>query len=402
MGKLDPRSVMNGAVARSLVCGLAAVATSLLAGAGCSTSATKSAHGDDVGSSASGISADTVVRGYAGKCLDVNGGGADDGTKVQLWECNGTSAQAWSYDGGQLVAPSGKCLDVQWGNPERGTPVQLWECNGTDAQQWRFDDGRLVGLGGKCLDVSGGASDDGTQVQIWDCNGMDWQRWSLEAKSTGGGTTTAPPATGSGDTPPNGGLVWHETFDTGRGIFENVWGDGVDFGTPGQVTLHRTDGDKDSGMMVFARGADNCWGYGVYTFTLSMGPGDAPGPYALLWPATDKWPGPELDMIEVLAGGGAYSTVHWDDSGKNGYRGYGLDGLDVTKVHTYGMRWEPGRLTGYVDGKEMWTTTDHVPADYAHGGENECPGVGMQTWWSADAQHGDNWITIYDATYSRL
>jgi beta-glucanase (GH16 family) len=132
-----------------------------------------------------------------------------------------------------------------------------------------------------------------------------------------------------------------------------------------------------------------------------MGPGDVPGPYALLWPATDGWPGPELDMVELLKGGQAYSTLHWKGGdGSNQYTSHMLDGVDVTQVHTYSMMWEPGRLTGYVDGKEMWTTTEHVPADYAHGGENSAPGIGMQTWWSAADQHGDNWITLYDASYS--
>jgi hypothetical protein len=29
------------------------------------------------------------------KCLDVNGGGAADGTQVQIWSCNGGDAQSW-------------------------------------------------------------------------------------------------------------------------------------------------------------------------------------------------------------------------------------------------------------------------------------------------------------------
>jgi hypothetical protein len=41
--------------------------------------------------------------------------------------------------------------------------------------------------------------------------------------------------------------------------------------------------------------------------------------------------------------------------------------------------WQQGRLTGYVDGQERWTTTEDVPNDYVHGGENSAPGIGMQT-----------------------
>ena len=79
-----------------------------------------------------------------------------------------------------------------------------------------------------------------------------------------------------------------------------------------------------------------------------------------------------------------------------------MDGVDVKQTHTYSLDWQAGRLTMYVDGTQMWTTTDHVPADAAHGGENEAPGIGMQTWWSASSQHGsgyDNSITLFDVNY---
>jgi beta-glucanase (GH16 family) len=115
-------------------------------------------------------------------------------------------------------------------------------------------------------------------------------------------------------------------------------------------------------------------------------------------------PGPELDLLELLPGGQAYSTIHWKGEGDtNAFTSYMLGAVDVTETHTYSLLWEQGRLTGYVDGQELWTTTENVPNDYAHGGENSAPGIGMQTWWSADAQHGsgyDNTITLYEMSYS--
>ena len=136
---------------------------------------------------------------------------------------------------------------------------------------------------------------------------------------------------------------------------------------------------------------------------MSLGQGDAPGGYALLWPGTDVWPGPELDLLEILPGGAAYSTIHYKGAdGSNQFDSYFMDGVDVKQTHTYSFDWQAGRLTMYVDGTQKWTTTDHVPADAAHGGENETPGIGMQTWWSASSQHGsgyDNSITLYDVNY---
>jgi hypothetical protein len=202
-----------------------------------------------------------------------------------------------------------------------------------------------------------------------------------------------------------GTTAWAETFDNGTGILSRTWGPGIDTSVSGQVTIHSTPDNQDSGAMVPPSGpADSGYGYGLYSFTLSMGQGDAPGPYALLWPGTDVWPGPELDLLELLPGGDAYSTIHWKgDDGSNQFQSYGLGNVDVTQTHTYAMLWEQGRLTGYVDGQEAWTTTEHVPNDYAHGGENSAPGIGMQTWWSADAQYGsgyDNSITLYDMSYA--
>jgi hypothetical protein len=31
----------------------------------------------------------------SGRCLDVTGGGTADGTRLQIWDCNDTAAQAW-------------------------------------------------------------------------------------------------------------------------------------------------------------------------------------------------------------------------------------------------------------------------------------------------------------------
>jgi hypothetical protein len=57
------------------------------------------------------------------------------------------------------------------------------------------------------------------------------------------------------------------------------------------------------------------------------------------------------------------------------------------------------RTHGYVDGEEMWTTTEHVPRDYADGGQNSAVSVGMQTWWSVPDQNGPNSLTAYEVSY---
>jgi PKD repeat protein len=122
------------------------------------------------------------IRGLAGKCLDVNNAGTADGTKVQLYTCNGTAAQQWAVTPGGTVKALGKCLDVAGGALVDGTKAQLWTCNGTGAQTWVAQaDGTLRNpQSGKCLDVSGNNSADGTQIHIWTCvAGAANQQWIL-------------------------------------------------------------------------------------------------------------------------------------------------------------------------------------------------------------------------------
>lgn len=124
-----------------------------------------------------------VVSAASSKCLDVNQSGTADGTKIQIWNCNGTGAQQWTVGGDGTLRALGKCLDVRFSGTANGTAVQLWTCNGTGAQVWSGQaNGALVNpRSGRCLDVAGNGTADGTQVQIWDCTGGANQRWTLPA-----------------------------------------------------------------------------------------------------------------------------------------------------------------------------------------------------------------------------
>ncbi|SDT04982.1 PQQ-dependent sugar dehydrogenase [Actinoplanes derwentensis] len=122
------------------------------------------------------------VVGLAGKCLDVSGAGTADGTKIQLWTCNGTAAQNWQITGQVWRNPaSNKCLDAAGGATANGTKAQLWTCNGSGAQNWTAQSNRTVRnpQSGRCLDVSEVKPDDGQQIHLWDCNGAANQLWNL-------------------------------------------------------------------------------------------------------------------------------------------------------------------------------------------------------------------------------
>ncbi|MER5268805.1 ThuA domain-containing protein [Actinosynnema sp. NPDC002837] len=118
------------------------------------------------------------ITGASGKCVDVSGGNTADGTRLQLWTCNGGVNQRWTVNGSTLRALD-KCMEVS--GTANAAAVRLWTCNGSGGQNWTAGaNGSLVNpQSGKCLDANGGSSADGTQLIIWSCHGGTNQRWTL-------------------------------------------------------------------------------------------------------------------------------------------------------------------------------------------------------------------------------
>ncbi len=122
------------------------------------------------------------IRGIAGKCIDDANAATADGNSIQIFSCNGTSAQSWTWNSADgTLRALGKCMDVTGGATANGTLVQLYDCNGTGSQEWRWrKQSSLVNpQSGRCLDVPNANSTDGTQLDIYDCNGTAAQSWYL-------------------------------------------------------------------------------------------------------------------------------------------------------------------------------------------------------------------------------
>ena len=125
---------------------------------------------------------DGPIGGASGKCIDDAGASANNGAAIQIWTCNGTNAQSWTWNSGDgTLRALGKCMDVTGGGVANGTQIQLWDCNGTGAQEWRWrKQNRLVNpQSGRCLEVTGGGAGDGTRLRLWDCNDTAAQVWHL-------------------------------------------------------------------------------------------------------------------------------------------------------------------------------------------------------------------------------
>lgn len=118
-----------------------------------------------------------------GLCLDNNAQSTANGNQIQIWGCNGSVAQKWTFvQAGTTLHVQGKCLDIAAGGTANGTKVQLWDCNGTGAQVWIPQNGGYYNpQSNRCLDDPAASTTAGTQVQIWDCNASSAQRWTLHS-----------------------------------------------------------------------------------------------------------------------------------------------------------------------------------------------------------------------------
>jgi hypothetical protein len=159
------------------------------------------------------------------------------------------------------------------------------------------------------------------------------------------------------------------SFDNGFGSIGNVWN--VPAPRNGEVTL-----SGSSSMMEWATGPSAGHGYGTYTVTAKV-QGNQPGPGIILWPGDNKWPGQEIDMLEITPDGSGrqYGTVHWNSNGSDAFATDIFEGVTGGAYHDYTMVWEPGKITFKVDGAEKGVITSHVPTDYDHGGMNNTIGV---------------------------
>ena len=119
------------------------------------------------------------MSGMASKCVDDDHGGTANGTHIQLYWCNATNAQQWTYTTSSTLTVMGKCMAVSGNGTGNGTPIILWDCDGSAGQVWQKQGNSWRNPNsGRCLDLPNGNTNDGNQLQIWDCNGAAPQNWT--------------------------------------------------------------------------------------------------------------------------------------------------------------------------------------------------------------------------------
>ncbi|WP_399896182.1 ricin-type beta-trefoil lectin domain protein [Streptomyces sp. BBFR51] len=73
-----------------------------------------------------------------GMCVELAGGSTDDGADLRMASCDGRQAQRFTLNARHdLVSGlANKCADVRDEQTSNGTRLQLWNCNGHDNQKW--------------------------------------------------------------------------------------------------------------------------------------------------------------------------------------------------------------------------------------------------------------------------
>lgn len=220
--------------------------------------------------------------------------------------------------------------------------------------------------------------------------------------AAGTGTTPSAPRNGGPPAPGNWHLVFSDTFP-GTSLNSDKWVTCYDFNRngctnatngelewylPGQVavahgTVTLTAQRKDttgsdgrvhswtSGMLSTGRPSWEAdprfvFTYGYVQAHVKMPAGDWPFPAFWLLSA-DKQGFPEIDIVELYNSRlTAHMTLHWhgaDGSEQGKTSSYGP--LDYSAdYHAFGMDWEPGRATWYIDGVPRFSVSDNeaVPA----------------------------------------
>lgn len=128
-----------------------------------------------------------IVSKSTGLVLDIQGGSANAGAQVFLWEKHGRDNQVWYEDpvtGTIRSKLNNLCLDINGSNHLYMNNYQPGDPN----QQWRYNKGRNTfenrANPNKVLDVVGNKKDKGAEICSWDFHGRDNQQWKIEPQPT--------------------------------------------------------------------------------------------------------------------------------------------------------------------------------------------------------------------------
>ena len=92
------------------------------------------------------------------------------GMRLQMWDCNNSAAQTFSYDDTNQQLTIGNLCVESWGRGDPQDAVGLGSCNGGANQHWRMvaskDYYQIIGINNRCLELRYGLKDNGAALDI--------------------------------------------------------------------------------------------------------------------------------------------------------------------------------------------------------------------------------------------
>ena len=128
------------------------------------------------------------VLGIGAKCMDTANARSSNGTVIQLFGCNDTPAQSFTFGKNHTVKIYGKCLDtgpasaVAEAAGTAAKSVQIRGCDGSADQRWQIDGTAIINTSSKlCLDTAARKSVDYTPLVTSACRDGASQVWTWPA-----------------------------------------------------------------------------------------------------------------------------------------------------------------------------------------------------------------------------
>jgi hypothetical protein len=121
-----------------------------------------------------------TIVGVGGLCVDDNGAVSPNGNKIQMYDCNGTVAQAWTWEPDGTLRVVGKCMRSS--GTAAGSLIELWDCDGSPGEVWHGTrhSGIVDADSNLCLDDPGASTTDGTQLDLATCVFTPGQQWQMQ------------------------------------------------------------------------------------------------------------------------------------------------------------------------------------------------------------------------------
>lgn len=325
-------------------------------------------------------------------CVDIVGESTSNGSRAELWTCNGQKNQSFALDGALVRVYGNKCLNVVDRVDANGTQVQIWECSEQDAAMaWTYSNGHLRWKGtNKCLDVKDGVFAKGTSLQLWTCNETSPNQlfvaagFEVAAGPAGTpateGTPTAPsasgntaksPSTGSSPTASVSGstlalAAWQQevwgarAFNNEQQSYTNR-GANVSFASDGTATLVARPTGGSS--WTSARLSGDVMGALPWYLEADLVAPTGKGSWPAFWlTSRGPWPqGGEIDVMEQVNGAKqTHISTHWGpNTGNATFNTHEIiDNFSGGERHRYGVWATAQGLQFYLDGKKVgaWVT----------------------------------------------